>query len=69
MCLCIPPLSCLAAAAAPATCRLSCALSAGHALCRWMGHGTMWILTAHAALYYVYWATSKAAGGCVEGGG
>lgn len=31
--------------------------------CSWMGHGTMWILTAHAVLYYVYWATSKTAGG------
>lgn len=30
---------------------------------RWMGHGTMWILTTHAVLYYVYWATSPTAGG------
>lgn len=22
---------------------------------RWLGHGTMWILTTHAVLYYVYW--------------
>lgn len=30
---------------------------------RWCGHGTMWILTAHAVLYYVYWGTSDVAGG------
>lgn len=42
---------------------------AAGSLCSWMGHGTMWILTAHAVLYYVYWATSKTAGGCVASAG
>jgi len=47
-------------------CRLSSAPTAGlllTCLCSWMGHGTMWILTTHAVLYYVYWATSSTAGG------
>lgn len=30
---------------------------------RWMGHGTMWVLTTHSVLYYVYWAASPTDGG------
>lgn len=30
---------------------------------RWLGHGTLWIVTFHALAYYLYWGVSSSAGG------
>ena len=26
---------------------------------RWLGHATLWIVTIHGLLYYVYWGATK----------
>lgn len=30
---------------------------------RWLGHGTLWVVTFHALAYYIYWGVSDTAGG------
>ena len=32
-----------------------CGLTSAVLQCRWVGHSTMWCLTAHGVLYYIYW--------------